>query len=129
MQWSTLWRQTLVPATLNGKNIGAVVLHAGTNDTRLRQTEILKKDFRSLIEKVRSTSPYGEDHRVRTASAFQRGIERFSSTTLTACTQAELEQRSSRTTSLGHYAPSDCYTPELPVIQTPLRSGPDEHHS
>ncbi|MCI4389170.1 hypothetical protein PGIGA_G00094810 [Pangasianodon gigas] len=40
-----------VPAILNKKNIGAVVLHAGTNDTRLRQTEILKKDFRSLIEK------------------------------------------------------------------------------
>ncbi|MCJ8732129.1 hypothetical protein PDJAM_G00207530, partial [Pangasius djambal] len=40
-----------VPAILNKKNIGAVVLHAGTNDTRLRQTEILKKDFRSLVEK------------------------------------------------------------------------------
>ncbi|KAK3547923.1 hypothetical protein QTP70_001001 [Hemibagrus guttatus] len=40
-----------VPAILN-KNIGAVVLHAGTNDIRLRQTEILKKDFRSLVEKI-----------------------------------------------------------------------------
>ncbi|KAK3545654.1 hypothetical protein QTP70_009556 [Hemibagrus guttatus] len=39
-----------VPAILK-KNIGAVVLHAGTNDIRLRQTEILKKDFRSLVEK------------------------------------------------------------------------------
>ncbi|KAK3556428.1 hypothetical protein QTP70_008337 [Hemibagrus guttatus] len=38
-----------VPAILK-KNIGAVVLHAGTNDIRLRQTEILKKDFRSLVE-------------------------------------------------------------------------------
>ncbi|KAK3548021.1 hypothetical protein QTP70_002690 [Hemibagrus guttatus] len=37
-----------VPAILK-KNIGAVVLHAGTNDIRLRQTEILKKDFRSLV--------------------------------------------------------------------------------
>ncbi|KAK3505846.1 hypothetical protein QTP70_003826, partial [Hemibagrus guttatus] len=37
------------PAILK-KNIGAVVLHAGTNDIRLRQTEILKKDFRSLVE-------------------------------------------------------------------------------
>ncbi|KAK3569811.1 hypothetical protein QTP86_005801 [Hemibagrus guttatus] len=45
-----------VPAILN-KNIGAVVLHAGTNDIRLRQTEILKKDFRSLVEKVHTTSP------------------------------------------------------------------------
>ncbi|KAK3509648.1 hypothetical protein QTP70_008082 [Hemibagrus guttatus] len=33
------------------KNIGAVILHAGTNDIRLRQTEILK-DFRSLVEKL-----------------------------------------------------------------------------
>ncbi|XP_053089173.1 extracellular superoxide dismutase isoform X2 [Pangasianodon hypophthalmus] len=40
-----------VPAILIKNNIGAVVLHAGTNDTRLRQTEILKKDFRSLVEK------------------------------------------------------------------------------
>ncbi|KAK3528506.1 hypothetical protein QTP70_000584 [Hemibagrus guttatus] len=45
-----------VPAILK-KNIGAVVLHAGTNDIRLRQTEILKKDFRSLVELVRTTSP------------------------------------------------------------------------
>ncbi|KAK3554111.1 hypothetical protein QTP70_019212, partial [Hemibagrus guttatus] len=54
-----------VPAILK-KNIGAVVLHAGTNDIRLRQTEILKKDFRSLVEKA--------------------------PTVLMACTQAELEQ-------------------------------------
>ncbi|KAK3522275.1 hypothetical protein QTP86_000680 [Hemibagrus guttatus] len=39
-----------VPTILK-KNIGAVVLHAGTNDIRLRQTEILKKDFRILVEK------------------------------------------------------------------------------
>ncbi|KAK3514261.1 hypothetical protein QTP70_012099 [Hemibagrus guttatus] len=45
-----------VPTILK-KNIGAVVLHAGTNDIGLRQTEILKKDFRSLVEKVRTTSP------------------------------------------------------------------------
>ncbi|CAM4710204.1 unnamed protein product [Leuciscus chuanchicus] len=47
-----------VPEILNGdERIGAVVLHAGTNDIRLRQTEVLKKDYRSLIETVRSTSP------------------------------------------------------------------------
>uniref|UniRef100_A0A8C1XXZ2 SGNH hydrolase-type esterase domain-containing protein n=1 Tax=Cyprinus carpio TaxID=7962 RepID=A0A8C1XXZ2_CYPCA len=34
-----------------------VVLHAGVNDTTQRQTETLKKDFRSLIETVRSTKP------------------------------------------------------------------------
>ncbi|KAG1927065.1 hypothetical protein F2P79_024509 [Pimephales promelas] len=32
-------------------------LHAGANDIRLRQTEVLKKDYRSLIETVRSTAP------------------------------------------------------------------------
>ncbi|KAK3517787.1 hypothetical protein QTP70_018721, partial [Hemibagrus guttatus] len=42
--------QALVPAILK-KNTGAVVLHAGRNNIRLRQTEILKKDFRSLVEK------------------------------------------------------------------------------
>uniref|UniRef100_A0A671P9Z3 Uncharacterized protein n=1 Tax=Sinocyclocheilus anshuiensis TaxID=1608454 RepID=A0A671P9Z3_9TELE len=36
---------------------GAVVLHAGVNATKLRQTETLKRDFRSLIETVRRTSP------------------------------------------------------------------------
>ncbi|KAL0199905.1 hypothetical protein M9458_003092, partial [Cirrhinus mrigala] len=29
----------------------------GVNDTKLRQTEVLKRDFSSLIETVRSTSP------------------------------------------------------------------------
>ncbi|KAK3520751.1 hypothetical protein QTP70_032271 [Hemibagrus guttatus] len=44
-----------VPAILK-KNIGAVFLHAGTNDIRLRQTEILKKDFSSLVEKTSLSS-------------------------------------------------------------------------
>ncbi|KAG1956924.1 hypothetical protein F2P79_008382 [Pimephales promelas] len=39
------------------ERVGAVVLHAGANDIRLRQTEVLKKDYRSLIETVRSTAP------------------------------------------------------------------------
>ncbi|KAK3549050.1 hypothetical protein QTP70_029511, partial [Hemibagrus guttatus] len=93
-----------VPAILN-KNIGAVVLHAGTNDIRLRQTEILKKDFRSLVEKVRTTSPTTRIIVSGPLPTFQRGIERL--TVLMACTQAELEQQSSQTTSPGHYAPSD----------------------
>ncbi|CAM4607102.1 unnamed protein product [Leuciscus chuanchicus] len=47
-----------VPEILNGdERVGTVVLHTEVNDIRLRQTEILKKDFRNLIDTVRSTSP------------------------------------------------------------------------
>ncbi|KAK3515325.1 hypothetical protein QTP70_014456, partial [Hemibagrus guttatus] len=95
-----------VPTILK-KNIGAVVLHAGTNDISLRQTEILKKDFRSLVEKVRTTSPTTRIIMSGPLPTFQRQIERFTSTVLMACTQAELEQQSSQTTSPGHYAPSN----------------------
>ncbi|KAK3505701.1 hypothetical protein QTP70_004387, partial [Hemibagrus guttatus] len=63
-----------VPAILK-KNIGAVVLHAGTNDIRLRQTEILKKDFRSLVELVRTTSPTTGIIVSGPLPTFQRGIE------------------------------------------------------
>ncbi|KAK3509143.1 hypothetical protein QTP70_020252 [Hemibagrus guttatus] len=66
-----------VPAILN-KNIGAVVLHAGTNDIRLRQTEILKKNFRSLVEKVRATSTMMRIIVSGPLPTFQGGIERFS---------------------------------------------------
>ncbi|KAK3539303.1 hypothetical protein QTP86_034162, partial [Hemibagrus guttatus] len=63
-----------VPAILK-KNIGAVVLHAGTNDIRLRQTEILKKDFRSLVELVCTTSPTTRIIVSGPLPTFQRGIE------------------------------------------------------
>ncbi len=47
-----------IPAILkDDESVAAVVIHAGVNDTKLRQTETLKKDFRSLIETVRSTLP------------------------------------------------------------------------
>ncbi|KAK3534224.1 hypothetical protein QTP86_007023 [Hemibagrus guttatus] len=68
-----------VPAILK-KNIGAVVLHAGTNDIRLRQTEILKKDFRSLVELVRTTSPTTRIIVSGPLPTFQRGIERYRAT-------------------------------------------------
>ncbi len=45
-----------IPAILkDDESVAAVVIHAGANDTKLRQTETLKRDFRSLIETVRST--------------------------------------------------------------------------
>ncbi len=47
-----------IPAILkDDESVAAVVIHAGANDTKLRQTETLKRDFRSPIETVRSTSP------------------------------------------------------------------------
>ncbi len=45
------------PTILEDESVAAVVIHAGANDIKLRQTETLKRDFRSLIEMVRSTSP------------------------------------------------------------------------
>ncbi|KAK3569916.1 hypothetical protein QTP86_007354 [Hemibagrus guttatus] len=48
------------------------------NNIRLRQTEILKKDFRSLVEKVRTTSPMTRIIVSGPLPTFQRGIERFS---------------------------------------------------
>ncbi|KAK3568628.1 hypothetical protein QTP86_011442 [Hemibagrus guttatus] len=66
-----------VPAILK-KNIRAVVLHAGTNDIRLRQMEILKKDFRSLVEKVRTTSPTTRIIVSGPLPTFQREIKKFS---------------------------------------------------
>ncbi|KAK3506431.1 hypothetical protein QTP70_002157 [Hemibagrus guttatus] len=103
-----------VPAILK-KNIGAVVLHAGMNNIRLRQTEILKKDFRNLVEKVRTTSPMT---RITVSGPLPRSSEESrgsvdylllmnGSTVLMSCTQADLEQQSSQT-SPRHYAPSDC---------------------
>ncbi|XP_051739570.1 uncharacterized protein LOC127506780 [Ctenopharyngodon idella] len=68
-----------VPAILNGaESIGAVVLHVWVNDTRLRQTEVLKQDFRSLIETVRATSPTTRIIVSGPLPTYRRGHERFS---------------------------------------------------
>ena len=60
------------------ERIGAVVLHAGTNDTRLRQTEVLKRDFSSLIETVRGRSPTARIIVSGPLPTFRRGAEKFS---------------------------------------------------
>ncbi|KAF7705584.1 hypothetical protein HF521_020870 [Silurus meridionalis] len=66
-----------VPAILN-ENFGGVVRHVGANDTRLRQTEILKRDFRILVKTVRSTSPTTWIIVSGPLPTYQRGAEKFS---------------------------------------------------
>uniref|UniRef100_A0A673M832 SGNH hydrolase-type esterase domain-containing protein n=1 Tax=Sinocyclocheilus rhinocerous TaxID=307959 RepID=A0A673M832_9TELE len=67
-----------IPAILKGdKNPGAVVLHAGVNDTKLRQTETPKRDFRSLIETVCSISPATTTIVSGPLPTYRRGHERF----------------------------------------------------
>ncbi len=60
------------------ESVAAVVIHAGANDTKLRQTETLKRDFRSLIETVRSTSPAATIIVSGPLPTYRRGHERFS---------------------------------------------------
>ncbi len=60
------------------ESIAAVVIHAGVNDTKMRQTETLKRDFRSLIETVRSTSPVTTIIVSGPLPTYRRGHERFS---------------------------------------------------
>ncbi len=68
-----------VPTILKGdESIGSVVLHAGVNNTKLQQTETLKRDFRSLIETVRSTLPATMIIVSGPLPTYQRGYERFS---------------------------------------------------
>ncbi len=68
-----------IPAILkDDESVAAVVIHAGGNDTKLRQTETLKRDFRSLIETVRSTSPAATIIVSGPLPTYQRGHERFS---------------------------------------------------
>ncbi len=67
------------PAILkDNESVAAVVIHAGVNNTKLRQTETLKRDFRSLIETVRSTSPTTTIIMSGPLPTYRRGHERFS---------------------------------------------------
>ncbi|XP_059409362.1 uncharacterized protein LOC132143253 [Carassius carassius] len=68
-----------IPAILKAdESPRAVVLHAGVNDTTLRQTETLKRDFSSLIETVRSTTPAAMIVVSVPLPMYRRGHERFS---------------------------------------------------
>ncbi len=68
-----------IPAILkDDESVAAVVIHAGANNTKLRQTETLKRDFRSLIETVRSTSPATTIIVSGPLPTYRRGHERFS---------------------------------------------------
>ncbi len=49
-----------------------------SNDTKMRQTETLKRDFRSLIETVHSTSPVTTTIVSGSLPTYRRGHERFS---------------------------------------------------
>ncbi|XP_057183828.1 uncharacterized protein LOC130568436 isoform X2 [Triplophysa rosa] len=72
-------RKSAVPAILkDDANVGAVVLHAGVNDVRMRQSEILKRDFRSLIETVRNASPTARIIVSGPLPTYRRGNEKFS---------------------------------------------------
>ncbi|XP_056099086.1 uncharacterized protein LOC130077779 [Rhinichthys klamathensis goyatoka] len=68
-----------VPEILTGdERVGAVVLHAGGSDVRLRQTEVLKRDYMSLIEAVRNTAPEATIIVSGPLPTYRQGQERFS---------------------------------------------------
>ncbi len=68
-----------IPAILkDDESVAAVVIHVGANDTKLQQTKTLKRDFRSLIETVRSTSPATTIIVSGPLPTYRRGHEKFS---------------------------------------------------
>ncbi len=68
-----------IPAILkDDESIAAVVIHAGVIDTKLRQTETLKRDFRCLIVTIRSTSPAMAIIMSGPPPTYRRGHESFS---------------------------------------------------
>ncbi len=58
-----------IPVILkDDESVAAVVIHAGVNDTKLWQAETLKRDYRSLIEKVTQHIARDDNDRVKTSS-------------------------------------------------------------
>ncbi|XP_053477824.1 uncharacterized protein LOC128605952 isoform X2 [Ictalurus furcatus] len=143
-----------VPGILKqDESIGAVVLHAGANDIRLRQTEVLKRDFASLIDTVRGRSPTTKIIISGPLPTYRRGAEKFSRLLalndwlvswcnkqnllfvnwnlfwecpwlFLACTPAASERNCCQTTSPRHYAPSDC----IPLLGLRLLLRPTRLH-
>ncbi len=67
----------LIPTILkDDESVAVVVIHVGVNDTKLRQTETLKRDFRSLIETVH-TSPATTIIVSGPLPTYRRGHKRF----------------------------------------------------
>ncbi|XP_047663537.1 uncharacterized protein LOC113641995 [Tachysurus fulvidraco] len=66
-----------VPGILS-KHTGAVFLHAGTNDTSLRQSEILKMDLNTVVETDHSTLPTARIIVSGPLPMYQQGIEMLS---------------------------------------------------
>ncbi len=60
------------------ESTGTVVIHTGVNDIKLGQTEQLKREFRSLIETVCSTSQAITIIGSGPLPTYRRGHERFS---------------------------------------------------
>ncbi|XP_053477823.1 uncharacterized protein LOC128605952 isoform X1 [Ictalurus furcatus] len=145
---------SIVPGILKqDESIGAVVLHAGANDIRLRQTEVLKRDFASLIDTVRGRSPTTKIIISGPLPTYRRGAEKFSRLLalndwlvswcnkqnllfvnwnlfwecpwlFLACTPAASERNCCQTTSPRHYAPSDC----IPLLGLRLLLRPTRLH-
>ncbi len=68
-----------IPVILKGdESVAAVVIHVGVKETKMQQTETLKRDFRSLIETVCSTSPAMTIIVSGPLPMYRRGHERFS---------------------------------------------------
>ncbi|KAG1934366.1 hypothetical protein F2P79_019958 [Pimephales promelas] len=86
--------------------VEAVVLHTGANDIRLRQTEVLKEDYTSLIETVSSTSPEASIIVSGLLPMYRQGRERSRLYRADCFTPAESERLFCRT-SPRRYTPDD----------------------